>query len=73
MNGQGLDPLFVANGQARFRGDPADATEPQAGELFLPCIEQRHGVTTRDGEQQLEILTVTQRRQEGVRGGPDGR
>src|SRR5256885_7029955 len=61
MNSQRLDALPVANGQARFGVDPANATEGQFRKLFLPRIQQWHGVAGGHREQQFEILAVGER------------
>src|SRR5437762_2631488 len=63
------NPLFVADAQALLRGDLADATEPQFGKSFPPRVEQRNGIVAGDRTQQLKILAVSQRGQQGWSGG----
>jgi len=51
MFGQQPNPLFVSVVQSFFRGDFADATEPQCGKPILQRVEQRDGIVTGDCEQ----------------------
>src|SRR5206468_1939912 len=72
MFGDFAHALLRADLQAGFRRYSANATQRQAGKLFLPGIAQWHGVLAGHREQQLEILAVGQRRQQRRQGGRFG-
>src|ERR1039457_1663362 len=73
----GLCEMYVAIGRQRShallvpdvdslaRLDLADARQRESRELLLPRVQHRDGVAAGDREEQFEVLTVAQRRQQG--------
>src|ERR1035437_2774756 len=72
----GLCEMYVAMGRQRSHAllvtdvdslphlDLADARQREGGELLLPPVQHRHGIAAGDREEQFEVLTVAQRRQQ---------
>jgi hypothetical protein len=50
MNTQGVDSFFVAQDDAGFAGDFANAFQGQVRKLILPGIMQFHGILGRQGK-----------------------
>src|SRR5580765_7677794 len=69
MSSQRANAFLITNCNAFAGGNFADATQLDFRKLRLPGIEQRDGVFTRDSEQQLEVLAVGERSEQGRLGG----
>src|SRR5664280_2595515 len=64
MDGQWPNAFPVAEMNSFARRDLADAGKGSLGKLLFPGIEQGDCVAGRPREQQFEILTIAQRRQQ---------
>ena len=64
--------VLVTDLQPRFDRHFPDAGQFQFWELLFPGIEQRDGLIAGYGEQQFEILAVSERREQGRFGGRFG-
>src|SRR5262249_5185107 len=60
----GADAVLVPQSEAGCGCDLADATQPEPGELFLPGVEKGDGFAAADGEEQFEILAISERGQQ---------
>ena len=69
MNEEWSDALFVANADARFRSNFANAGKFGPWETLFPAIEQFHSIFAGDGEKQLKIFAICESRKQRWLGG----
>src|SRR5688572_28527719 len=69
MNEKGFDAVFVANAQAEVARNFSDAGHLCVREFLFPGIQEFYGVASREGEDQFEIFTISERGEEWRFGG----